>query len=71
MKTKKTERKWTSIFQQASNEVSNWRQKHPKVSFTEIEDTVDEQLAKVRVAMIEELVQESDLIDFKQLPPEE
>ena len=66
----KTQRKWTNLFQQASDQVNSWRQKHPRASFTEIEKTVDGELAKVRATMIQELALESDLTDFKQLRPE-
>ena len=44
--------------------------KYPKASFTEIENTVDEELAKVRATMVQELVLDSELTDFKQLPLE-
>jgi len=65
-----TQRNWTSLFQHASDQVSIWRRKHPRASFTEIENTVDKELAKVRATMIQELALESDLTDFKQLPKE-
>jgi tRNA(Ile2) C34 agmatinyltransferase TiaS len=65
-----TSRKWDSLFQQASDQISSWRRKHPKASFTEIENTVDEKLAKVRATMVQELALESELTDFKQLPRE-
>lgn len=65
-----TRRNWTDLFQQASKQVSHWRQKHPRASFAEIENTVDEELARVRAAMIQELALESELTDFKQLSDE-
>jgi DNA repair exonuclease SbcCD ATPase subunit len=63
-------RNWTNLFQQASEQVSRWRQQNPRANFTEIENTVDEQLAQIRAAMIQELALESELTDFKQLPDE-
>lgn len=63
--------RWTTKFDEASEEVSAWRKKRPKATLTEIENRVDEELAKVRVAMIEELALESELTDFKQLKREE
>jgi hypothetical protein len=66
-----TGRNWTNLFQQASEQVSHWRQQNPQANFTEIENTVDEQLAQVRAAMIQELALESELTDFKQLPDKE
>ena len=65
-----TRKNWTDLFQQASEQVSHWRQEHPRASFTEIENTVDEELARVRAARIQELALESELADFKQLPDE-
>jgi hypothetical protein len=62
--------KWTESFQQASEKVSQWRETHPRANFTEIENSVDEQLARVRVAMIQDLALESELTDIKQLKPE-
>jgi len=65
-----TRRNWTDLFQQASEQVSHWRQQNPRANFTEIENSVDEQLAQVRAAMIQALALESELTDFKQLPAE-
>ena len=65
-----TRRNWTDLFQQASEQVSRWRKENPRASFTEIEKTVDEKLAQVRAAMLQELALESELTDFKQLPDE-
>ena len=65
-----TRRNWTALFQQASEQVSDWRQQNPRASFTEIEKTVDEKLAQVRAAMLQGLALESELTDFKQLPEE-
>jgi hypothetical protein len=36
--------KWTDSYQQASQRVIDWRQEHPRASFTDIENRVDEQL---------------------------
>ncbi len=63
--------KWTTSFQQASDTVSKWREIHPRATFTDIENTVDEQLSKVRTAMIQDLALESKLVDIKQLEPKE
>jgi DNA repair exonuclease SbcCD ATPase subunit len=62
--------KWAESFQQASDKVSQWREKHPRANFTDIENTVDEQLARVRVAMIQDMALESEMTNIKQLAPE-
>jgi hypothetical protein len=60
--------KWADAFGQASERINEWRGKHPQASFTDIENTVDKQLAKVRAAMIQDLALESELRAFNQLP---
>lgn len=62
---------WVRKFRRASSEISDWRVQHPRATLTEIENTVDEELAKVRAAMIQELALESALTDIKRLPVEE
>ncbi|VAW30884.1 hypothetical protein MNBD_CHLOROFLEXI01-1986, partial [hydrothermal vent metagenome] len=57
--------KWQEMFRQTSNEISEWRAEHPQASFTNIENVVDEKLAKIRVCMIQELAMESELTDIK------
>lgn len=64
------QRKWNDLFQQVSEQVGQWREQNPRASFNEIENTVDKKLARLRAAMIQELVLESELTDFKQLPDE-
>ena len=63
--------KWVNSFRDASDEVSQWRKKHPKATFTEIENSVDEELAKIRLCMIQDLALESAMRDFKQLSAKE
>lgn len=63
--------KWTASFQDASETISNWRETHPRATFTDIENNVDEQLAQLRTQMIQDLVGESKLVNIKDLPFEE
>ena len=63
----KKQEKWIASFQQASDMISQWRQTHPRATFTDIENTVDEQLAQLRASMIQDLVEESRLVDIKRL----
>ena len=62
---------WVRRFQQASSEISDWRVRHPRASLTEIEHTVDDELAKLRAKMIQELAMESALTDIKRLARKE
>ncbi|MFQ5434755.1 MAG: hypothetical protein ACE5FD_07750 [Anaerolineae bacterium] len=66
----KKQDKWTDSFREASDEVSQWRKRHPRATFTEIENSVDEELSKIRLCMVQDLAMESEMRDFKQLPPE-
>lgn len=63
--------KWTASFQAASETISNWREAHPRATFTDIENSVDGQLAQLRTKMIQDLVQESKLVNIKEIPREE
>jgi RNase P subunit RPR2 len=62
---------WTAKFEEASENLNEWRKQKPKATFTEIENSVDKQLAQVRTEMIKELAMESELTDFKQLKGKE
>ena len=66
----KKEDKWHDSFREASEEVSQWRKQHPKATFSEIENSVDEELAKIRDDMIQDLIKESELQNFKTLSQE-
>lgn len=67
----KKQDKWTASFQQAHTTVSNWREAHPQATFTDIENTVDQQLAQVRTMMIQDLALESKLVDLTQIDRKE
>jgi transposase len=61
---------------QKSNELmmltgmSEWRQQHPMATLREIEEAMDERLAKLRAGMLEDLVQMSPQADWRQAPEE-
>lgn len=61
---------WDALFQQASQEVQQWRQAHRKASLSDIENTVDAELATMRAQMIEDLAMASELADLNELQPE-
>lgn len=50
--------------------MKEWRQQHPHASLREIEQEMDERLAKLRAGMLEELVQMSPQADWSQAPGE-
>ncbi|MGH2507475.1 MAG: hypothetical protein ACRDHZ_08750 [Ktedonobacteraceae bacterium] len=50
--------------------MTEWRQQHPTATFREIEEAVDERLAKVRAGMLEDLLKMSPQADWSQLSNE-
>ena len=66
----KKQRQWDELYQQASHEIQQWRQAHKKATLTEIENTVDAELAKMRAQMIEDLALASEVANLKDVPVE-
>ena len=64
------QKKWDELYEEASREVLHWRKKHKKATLTEIEDTVDSELAKMRARMIQDLAMASELSDLPSLAKE-
>jgi len=67
----KKQRQWDALYQQASHKIQQWRQEHRKATLTEIENTVDAELAKMRAQMIEDLALVSDVTNLKDVPLKE
>lgn len=65
------QRKWDELYQEASREVVRWRRKHKKATLTEIEETVDAELARMRAQMVQDLALSSETADIGALPQEE
>ena len=64
-------KKWDDLYEEASQEVLSWRQKHKKATLTEIEDTVDAELARMRAQMIQDLALSSELANLNEMAAEE
>jgi RNase P subunit RPR2 len=62
---------WDDLYNEASREVRRWRRKHRKATLTEIENTVDAELAKMRAQMIQDLAMASETANLRLLPKEE
>jgi uncharacterized protein with PIN domain len=67
----KKQRQWDALYQQASDEIRQWRQENKKATLTEIENTVDAELAKMRAQMIEDLALASEVANLKDVPLKE
>ena len=63
--------KWDELYEEATREVQRWRQKHKKATLTEIENTVDNELAKMRARMIQDLALASGTADLRSMAKEE
>jgi uncharacterized protein with PIN domain len=64
-------KKWDQLYEEASREVMRWRKKHKRATLTEIEDTVDAELARMRAQMIQDLAMASETADLRSLAKEE
>ena len=62
---------WDKLFEEASHSMEQWRGKHKKATLTEIENTVDKELARVRAQMIQDLALASETADLTKVPSEE
>jgi len=65
------QKKWDELYEEASQEVLRWRRQHKKATLTEIEDTVDAELARMRAQMIQDLALASESADLRRLAKEE
>ena len=65
------QKKWDDLYEEASREVLRWRSKHKRATLTEIEETVDSELAKMRAQMIQDLAMASETADIGKLAQEE
>jgi RNase P subunit RPR2 len=67
-----SERKnWDQLYKEARREVLRWRKQQKRATLTEIEDTVDAELARMRAQMIQDLAMASETADLRSLPKEE
>lgn len=51
--------------------MKEWRHQHPRATFREIEEAVDERLATLRAGMLEDLLKMSSQADWSQEPDEQ
>ena len=62
---------WDELYEGASRDVLRWRKKHKRATLTEIEDTVDAELVRMRAQMIQDLAMASETADMRSLVKEE
>jgi hypothetical protein len=59
--------KWDKLAREVFSGMQDWRAQNPRATFAEIEDTVDEILADMRVKMMEDIALESKAKDLRAL----
>jgi hypothetical protein len=77
MKAKKNKRERSAQMQQVSAGLQDvlgmtqWRKEHPKATFREIEEAVDERVNQLRAQLIQDVAQMGETQDWRQKPQEE
>lgn len=61
------QKRWDELYEEASREVVRWRRKHKKATLTEIEDTVDRELARMRAQMVQDLALASETAELRSM----
>jgi hypothetical protein len=64
MSKKEPEKDWKSLSEEALSGVREWREAHPKATFQEIEQAVDERLNRLRARMLQDVAQQSETNDW-------
>ena len=71
MWSEETEARWRELAEEAIIGMTEWRVRHPKATFKEIETALDERLAKVRSRMLEDAALASRAADINDMDPGE
>ncbi|MGH2478250.1 MAG: YgiT-type zinc finger protein [Ktedonobacteraceae bacterium] len=62
---------WQKLSEEVLVGMKEWRQQHPKATFTEIEEALDERLGRLRARMLQDAALASASGDWSQASPEE
>ncbi len=65
------EQAWHKVSEEALSGMKAWRDQHPKATFNEIEEALDERLATLRARMLQDAALASTASDWSQAAPEE
>ncbi len=77
MKAKKTKRERSEQIRRVSAGLQDvlgmteWRKEHPKATWAEIEEAVDERIKQLRAQLLQDMVQMGETEDWSQQPEEE
>lgn len=65
------EEAWRSLNSEMLAEMTAWRKDHPRATFQEIEQAVDQHMAAARARLLEQVAQASSATDWRSAPAEE
>lgn len=65
------EARWQPLSQATLHALSEWRRQHPRATLTEIENSLDAQLARLRAQMLRDLALSSPSGDLLTMPESE
>jgi RNA polymerase-binding transcription factor DksA len=63
--------KWDELAEEVMTGMKEWRLQHPRATFREIEQALDERLAKMRARMLQDAALASAAADLKRVQEEE
>lgn len=69
--SKEHEIRWQQLADQVMTGMKEWRVHHPKATLREIEEALDERLARMRARMVQDLALTSAAADFQTASAEE
>ena len=64
-------REWRALADEVLSGMGQWRREHPKATWREIEQALDERLSRLRARMLEDVAQASAACEWKEQPEEE
>jgi YgiT-type zinc finger domain-containing protein len=62
---------WRTLNPEMLAEMTAWRRAHPRATFQEIEQAVDQRIAQTRARLLEHVTQASPAADWRAAPPED
>lgn len=65
------EARWQPLSQETLHAMSEWRRQHPRATWSEIEHSLDAQLARLRAQMLQDLALSSPSGDLPTMPESE
>jgi hypothetical protein len=65
------DQKWQQLSEEVLVGMKEWRLQHPKATFVEIEEALDERLGRLRARMLQDTALASTSSDWSQAPSEE